>query len=128
MNLNELESLELLQKLNEHLIKNNTVHLVDQVFNINELTDEIEDLQSQVNELEEEKRDLEDDHMTLSAKIDEALSKIKQDQEALIKEFLKANNYNDLTVKYDFERHKSISHLILEFITSQHEELLKTLE
>ena len=128
MNLNELESLELLQKLNEHLIKNQTTHLLDQVFNIDGLEEEVGQLHEQVRDLEEEKSTLEDNNMVLSARIDEAISKMKRDQEITIKEFLKTNNYNDLTVKYDFGKHKSISHLILELITSQYEELLNTLE
>lgn len=96
MNLNELESLELLQKLNEHLIKNNMLHIVDDVFNVNDYEAELHDLIEKVSDLEKENKSLEDDHSTLFAKIDEALFKIKDsisksehpDKEDFLKELI----------------------------------------
>lgn len=50
-NLNELETLALLQRIGEHLRKNNTEHLIDQVFDRDDLAGEIDGLKEEIESL-----------------------------------------------------------------------------
>lgn len=50
-NLNELETLALLQRIGEHLRKNKMEHLIDQVFDLDDLAGEIDELKEEIESL-----------------------------------------------------------------------------
>jgi cell division protein FtsB len=76
--LSEIELDQLLKDVGEHLRKNNLEHLIDNAFQMDDQTDEIEGLEQRVSELESEIDTLESDSRDLQTKIDGAIEKLEE--------------------------------------------------
>lgn len=71
--LNELETLDLLKELSEHMRREKMEHLIDQVYDMYDFKEEISDLEDEVSDLEKKIDELEGDNLHLSGDMGDAL-------------------------------------------------------